>query len=160
MAVNSAKSWWNVDFGQYRNDVCLVMASFSEKTWLTRFHIYDSTCIVNSKCRCACLVYDWTWTWPAQLLAMTMDLNNQVTMTFLEVSACIAEKRVWFTCITESKRLECEFRQCDYKWWRQSPDVRFSTKSDLWSFDSIFLSLACFPTRILGGQQNNRVYNQ
>ena len=35
-----------------------------------------------------------------------------MTVTFLEVSACIVEKWVWFTCITEGKRLECEFRQC------------------------------------------------
>ena len=36
----------------------------------------------------------------------------------------------------------------------------FSTMSNLWWFDSIISSLACFPTRILDGQQNHRVYNQ
>ena len=38
------------------NNVCPVMASFLEKAWLTSFYIYNSTCIINSKCRCACLV--------------------------------------------------------------------------------------------------------
>ena len=29
----------NVDFCQYRNDVCLVTASFSEMPWLTVLHV-------------------------------------------------------------------------------------------------------------------------
>ena len=38
--------------------------------------------------------------------------------------------------------------------------LRFSTMSDVWWFDSILLSLGCFPTGISDGQQNQRVYNQ
>ena len=38
-----------------------------------------------------------------------------VTLTDENVSTWIAEQWVLFTCITESKRLEHEFWQCDYK---------------------------------------------
>ena len=35
------------------------------------------------------------------------------------------------------------------------PDVCFNIISDLWWFDSIFLSLACFSPGISDGQQNH-----
>ena len=56
MAVNSAKSQWNIDFCHYRNDVCPVMSSVSEMVQLTSFCIYKSMRIINSKYSCACLV--------------------------------------------------------------------------------------------------------
>ena len=40
------------------------------------------------------------------------------------------------------------------------PRLCLSTISDVWWFDSIFLSIGCFPTGISDGQQNQRVYNQ
>ena len=45
MAVNSAKSQWNIDFCHYRNDVCLVMSSFLEMIQLTSF-VSTSLCIL------------------------------------------------------------------------------------------------------------------
>ena len=43
-----------------------------------------------------------------------------------------------------------------------SPQIYASPQimSDVWWFDSILLSLGCFPTGISDGQQNQRVYNQ
>ena len=57
MAVNSAKSWWNIDFCHYRNDVCPVMSIFQRWSSLLAF-ISTSLCIllINSKCSCSCLV--------------------------------------------------------------------------------------------------------
>ena len=47
---NSAKSWWSIDFCQYRNDACPVMATFSEKAWLSTCKSYPFL----SKCACRC----------------------------------------------------------------------------------------------------------
>ena len=55
----------------------------------------------------------------------------------------IAEKWVWFTAVTESRRLEHQFQ--------------YTMMSVVMS---VFLSLGSFPTGISDGQQNQRVYNQ
>ena len=118
---NSAKSWWNVDFWQYRNDVCPVMAFWRRPGLLvfipTTLHVLSNPSVhvdvhVCMGCRKVtrpkpdlpdCLL------WSCNVCISTKWL------TFLEASACTAAKWVWFTCVTESKRLECEFRQCAYK---------------------------------------------
>ena len=56
MAVNSAKSRWNIDFCHYRNDVC------PEMIQLTSFCIYKSMRIINSKYSCIFGLQESDWT--------------------------------------------------------------------------------------------------
>ena len=85
-----------------------------------------------------------------------MHLNNHVTVRFLEVlqrngcnlqlSMKVEGLSINFSNVATSSDV--------------SPQIygyRVSTISDVWWFDSIFLSLGCFPTRILDDQQNQSV---
>ena len=54
LTVNDAKSCWNIDFCQYRNDVCQVMANCLGVVQLTLLYINSMCSIVNTKCSCAC----------------------------------------------------------------------------------------------------------
>ena len=61
----------------------------------------------------------------------------------------IAEKLVRFTCVTESRIVNFNVTTSS----DVSLQMCFSTMSDLWWFDSVLLSLGCFPTGISDGQQ-------
>ena len=61
----------------------------------------------------------------------------------------IAEKWVRFTCVTESRIVNFNVTTSS----DVSLQMCFSTMSDLWWFDSMLLSLGCFPTGISDGQQ-------
>ena len=103
MAVNSAESKWSIDFCQYRNDVCQVMASFSEMALLTSFYICNSTCIINWKCSCACLLWSNVIRPKPDLPDCLLWPCDVYILTTMWLRRGIAEKWVWFTCITESR---------------------------------------------------------
>ena len=90
MAVNSAKSCCDVDVCQHRNDVCPVMASFSEMAQLA---IYISTI------RCVLLIQI------ARVNVSSAEKRRDLKWEMPNYS------HVMFSC--ESRRFEFQFQQCD-----------------------------------------------